>query len=162
MKGSPNDLTCQRATLRRIVTGLRTVLGSQIVVLCLAAGCATAPMPVEREDDLIDLLGRRAVQEEMADVLARTYDPAARAVQFKPDRLTITFSLASVDKTYLEDARERRDLIYAQIKKVEPYANGRVFVDHIDNTSTQLNFRHPQDAALFTKLFYALKTHAAL
>jgi hypothetical protein len=162
MRGNPNDVICRRAFMRRLIAGLRTVLGGQIVVLlCVAAGCTVTPIQVEREDDLIDLLGMRAVHEELADVLARTYDPVAKSIQFKPDRLTITFSLESVDKTYLQGTQERLDLIYAQIEKLEPYTNGRVFVDHLGGTSTQLNFRHPDDAETFTKLFYALQSHAA-
>jgi hypothetical protein len=145
----------------RLAAGRRTVLGGQIVVLlCIAAGCTVAPMQVVREDDLIDLLGMRAVHEEMSDVLARTYDPVAHTVQFEPDRLTITFSLENIDKTYLQEAQERLDLIYAQIEKLEPYTNGRVLVDHRGGASTQLNFRHPHDAETFTKLFYALQSHA--
>jgi hypothetical protein len=162
MSGSPHDRMRQLAHMRRRIASRCTPQRClMVVLLCLITGCTVAPMSVEREDDLITLLGRRAVQEEMTDVLARTYDPPAKTVQFKPDRLTIIFSLENVDKTYLEDAQERLDLIYRQVKTLASYTNGRVFVDRIDGPSAQLNFRHPDDAETFTKLFYVLKTHAA-
>jgi hypothetical protein len=155
MRGSPNVLLCWGRSRRHMMMG-----GQFVVLLCLAMGCAVAPLQIEREDDLVDLLGVHAVQEEMADVLARTYNPTVQTVRFRPDRMMITFSLENADKTYLDGEQASLELVYGQIEKLAPYTNGRVFVDHLAGYTTQLNFRHPDDAATFAKLFYTLQTHA--